>query len=115
MWKLKKISTDEILSGPAPLPENWGPIFGLSGVTDRLQDLSWLGDTYSDMGWFELTQEEVARFTAQQLLQECEGVLEDATLTVEQKSKWVAYIHVLENVQTIAGFPSNVVWPVKPE
>jgi hypothetical protein len=115
VWKLKKISTDETLSGPAPLPENWGPIFGLSGITDRLQDLSWLGDKYSDMGWFELTEEEIALFTAQQLLEECEGILENDTLTVEQKSKWISYIHALENAKTLAGFPSKVVWPVKPE
>ena len=115
MWKLKKISTNETLSGPAPLPENWGPIFGLSGITDRLQDLSWLGDKYSDTGWFELTEEEIALFTAQQLLGECEGILENDTLTVEQRSKWISYIHALENAKTLAGFPSKVVWPVKPE
>ena len=31
LWQLKKLSDGSALSEPQPLPENWGPIFGLHG------------------------------------------------------------------------------------
>ena len=54
LWQLKNLSTNEALGAPQELPENWGPIFGLSGVKDKLGDLAWVG--LPDQGWFETTQ-----------------------------------------------------------
>ena len=52
LWQLKKLSDGSALNEPQPLPENWGPIFGLAGIQDQLADLGWLGEAYNDMGWF---------------------------------------------------------------
>lgn len=54
LWQLKKISTGEDIGEPKPLPENWGPIFGMHNIKDRLQDLSWLKNPdIEDLGWFD--------------------------------------------------------------
>ena len=58
MWQLRKLSTKEPLSEAGPLPDNYGPIFGLAGILDKIGDLSWLGDDFADMGWIELSLEE---------------------------------------------------------
>jgi hypothetical protein len=58
LWQLKKISTNEALSEPQPLPENWGPIFGLHGFIEKLGDLSWVG--VPDQGWFDTGVEYIA-------------------------------------------------------
>ena len=52
LWQLINPQTGEKLNEPQQLPENWGPIFGLAGVKDRLGDLSWLGIT--DQAWVEV-------------------------------------------------------------
>jgi len=36
LWQLKNLSTNEALNEPQRLPENWGPIFGMAGIQDRL-------------------------------------------------------------------------------
>lgn len=38
-----------------------------------------------------------------------------AALAVEQQQAWAAYRQALLDVPAQAGFPSDVVWPVKPE
>jgi hypothetical protein len=58
MWQLRKLSTNEALSEAGPLPNNWGPIFGLHGFLDKIGDLSWVGPTYADKGWVQLTDAE---------------------------------------------------------
>ena len=54
MWQLRKLSTNEALSEAGPLPSNWGPIFGMAGIQEKLGDLSWLGEAYSDQGWVQV-------------------------------------------------------------
>jgi hypothetical protein len=115
MWQLRKRSNNENLNRPGELPENWGPIFGMQNITEKLSDLSWLGENFSDMGWFELSQEEIIVLTSEHLLSDCENILEDEKLTVEEKAGWIAYIQNLKNVRVLPGFPLEVVWPVPPK
>lgn len=129
LWQLKKISTNSALNEPAPLPENWGPIFGLSGIKERLGDLSWLGDDYKDMGWFEVGEiddpvtqtvtEDPAKHAlrvARELLQQSDwAVLPDVPMTNGQKTAWLEYRKALREVNLQVGFPNNIHWPNKPQ
>jgi hypothetical protein len=121
-----KLSTDEILSGPGRLPENWGPIFGLSGITDQLGDLSWLGEAYADQGWVQVegeasaiptlaTPAELVWEKAKELLRQSDwSMLPDVPMTVGDKQAWIEYRAALRNIRSQTGFP-DVNWPVKPE
>jgi len=125
LWQLKSLSNGEKLSKVQPLPENWGPIFGLNGVVEKLSDLAWLGEPYSDMGWFEVsateegplkaTAQDLAWEKAKKLLQESDwAMLPDVPMTSGKKSAWVAYRKELREIKSQAGFP-NITWPVSPE
>ena len=125
LWQLTSLSNGAKLSKVQPLPENWGPIFGLSGVVEKLSDLSWLGEAYSDMGWFKVdaaedgplkaTAQDLAWEKAKQLLRESDwAVLPDVPLTSGEKAAWVAYRAELREIRSQAGFP-DVIWPVSPE
>lgn len=130
LWRLKKISTNEYLNEPQPLPENWGPIFGLSGFNDRLQDLSWLGSDYSDMGWFEVgeapdnqseletmsKEEEVLAIVQQLLNSSVDKVAADNTnMTAGDRAAWLEYRRLLREVHLQPDFPENIYWPARPE
>ncbi len=125
MWQLKKISTNETLNEPQKLPNNWGPIFGMAGVQDRLGDLSWLGEAYSDQGWFvvgeapadpvQSTAAELAWERAKKLLQESDwSVLSDVPMTAGDKALWIEYRRSLREIRLQSGFPSDIQWPVSP-
>lgn len=123
LWQLKKLSTNEALNEPQRLPENWGPIFGMGGIKDRLGDLSWLGDAYADQGWFEvgeetsppLTADEANATIAQMLINTAWAVAEDdLTVTKGQRADWMAFRQALRNIPLQAGFPTNIVWPTEP-
>ena len=123
MWQLKKLSTGEALNEPQKLPENWGPIFGMGGIKDRLGDLSWLGDAYADQGWFEAGEETPATLTAdeanatiaQRLKDTAWAVAEDdLTITKGQRADWMAFRQALRNIPLQAGFPTTIVWPAEP-
>ncbi len=125
MWQLIKLSTNEALSEAGPLPNNWGPIFGMEGVQDKLGDLSWLGEYYTDQGWVQVegasnavaesTPAELAWEKAKQQLRESDWVmLPDVPMTVEEKQQWVSYRISLRNIRSQVGFPNSVVWPSKP-
>lgn len=127
LWQLKKLSTGEPLNEPQILPENWGPIFGLHGIKERLGDLSWLNDpTYSDQGWFEVgeappapkqtTKAEIEWNVAKKLLQESDwAVLPDVPMTSGQKADWMEYRKALREIKLQPGFPNEISWPTKPE
>ena len=124
LWQLKKLSTGEALNEPQKLPENWGSIFGMSGVKDRLGDLSWLGDAYADQGWFEvgeettipLTVEEANATIAKRLLDTAWAVAEDnLDMTKGQRANWLAFRQALRDIPLQPGFPTNIVWPTQPE
>ena len=125
LWQLKKLSTGEVLNDPQPLPDNWGPIFGLSGVVDRLGDLSWLGEAYADQGWFVVgdapspatpsTPGELAWEKAKQLLKESDwSVLPDVPMTAGDRALWIEYRRALRELRLHPDFP-NMLWPKAPE
>lgn len=121
MWQLKKLSTNETLSEPGPLPNNWGPIFGLYGFQEKLGDLSWLGPAYADKGWVKLSPEEqeaieIAAVTdkVQTLKAEAEERLKSSDLTVGLKTALNEYLLALDNVCLCADFHCNPKFPIKP-
>jgi hypothetical protein len=126
LWQLKKISTNQALNEPQKLPENWGPIFGLPGIQDRIGDLSWLGEAYADQGWVvvegeaptdpvQSTQAELAWEKAKRLLQESDwAVLSDVPMNKTQKTLWIEYRRGLREVRLQPEFPSNINWPTIP-
>ena len=123
LWQLKKLSTGEALNEPQRLPENWGPIFGMGGVKDRLGDLSWLGDAYADQGWVEVGEEAAIPMTADeanatiaQLLKDTAwAVAEDnLTITKGKRADWMAFRQALRDIPLQSGFPTNIVWPTEP-
>ena len=123
MWQLKKLSTGEALNEPQRLPENWGSIFGMGGIKDRLGDLSWLGETYADQGWFEVGEETPATMTTdeanatitQMLINTAWAVAsDDTTITRGQRADWIAFRQALRDIPLQAGFPTNIVWPTEP-
>lgn len=121
LWQLRKISTSEALSPAGELPNNWGPIFGLAGVQDRIGDLSWLGDAYSDKGWFQLTESEEHDFFKQKvdaelssLKAEANNTIGSSGITVEQKKKWLEYLIMLDKVPFHPDYPKAVPLPAKP-
>lgn len=127
LWQLKKLSTGEPLSEAGKLPEDWGPIFGLSGFKDRLGDLSWLGPKYVDMGWVqvegelppppkEATPAELLWEKAKAELRNTDWLmLPDAPITLEKKIAWKEYRKNLRNIRDQKGFPDNVIWPSEPK
>jgi hypothetical protein len=123
LWQLKKLSTGEALNKSQRLPENWGPIFGLGGIKDRLGDLSWLGDAYADQGWFEVGEEVPALMTAEEASTTVEQLLnasawavavDNTSMTKDQRAKWIDFRLALRDVPAQEGFPTNIVWPTEP-
>lgn len=127
LWQLKKLSTGEALNEPQKLPENWGPIFGMPGIQDRIGNLSWLGEAYTDQGWVvvegeapadpvQATQAELAWENAKRLLRESDwAVLSDVPMNKTQKTLWIEYRRELREVRLQPGFPTNINWPNIPE
>jgi hypothetical protein len=126
LWQLKKISTGEALNSPQRLPENWGPIFGMAGIQDRLGDLSWLGNAYADQGWVvvgedtdsstPLTPAELAWFDAKQRLKNSDwAMLPDVPMTAGNKALWIEYRKALREIRLQPDFPTSINWPVKPD
>ena len=123
LWQLKKLSTGEALNEAQSLPENWGSIFGMAGVKDRLGDLSWLGDAYTDQGWVEVGEPstvtmsvEVANATIEQMLKNTAWAVasDNTSSTREQFAQWMEYRQALREVHLQVGFPTNIVWPAEP-
>jgi hypothetical protein len=128
---LRKLSTNQNLNEPQPLPENWGPIFGMHGFTEKLGDLSWLGDPeLTDKGWFEtsipdtgttdieagLTKAEQVWNTAKKQLAASDwSMLPDVPMTAGDKTLWIEYRRALREIRSQDGFPDSVSWPAMPE
>lgn len=124
LWQLKRISTNQALNEPQNLPENWGPIFGLSGVKDKLGDLSWVG--LEDQGWFEVegtlpssgvsSLSDIEWNKAKGLLIDSDwSMLPDVPMTAGDKEKWIEYRKALREIKLQEGFPDTISWPAKPE
>lgn len=126
LWQLKNLSSGEALNEPQRLPENWGPIFGLSGFIDRIGNLGWLGEAYNDTGWVVVgdapalptasTPAELEWERAKQLLRESDwSVLPDVPMTSGDKALWIEYRRALRDIRLQSGFPNDIQWPVAPE
>lgn len=126
LWQLKKLSSGEALSEPQKLPENWGPIFGLSGFIEKIGELSWLGDAYNDTGWVVVgiappdpatsTKAELEWERAKQMLRESDWtMLSDVPMTKGDKALWIEYRRALREIRLQAGFPAEIMWPAIPE
>ena len=126
LWQLKRLSNGEALNEPQPLPENWGPIFGLHGFVDRLGDLSWLGDAYNDQGWVQVgeappapavaTKAQLEWDRAKKMLQESDwSMLPDVPMASGTKAAWIEYRRALREIRLQAGFPDSIIWPTRPE
>jgi hypothetical protein len=126
LWQLKNLKTGAALNEPQKLPENWGPIFGMPGITDRIGDLSWLGESYADMGWVvvgeappepaQATAADLVWDRAKTLLADSDwAMLPDVPMTNSQKTAWIAYRKALREIRLQVGFPTNIVWPKAPE
>ena len=126
LWQLKKLSTGEALNEPQPLPENWGPIFGLHGFADRLGDLSWLGEAYNDQGWVQVgeappppavaTKAQLEWDRAKKMLQESDwSMLPDVPMASGTKAAWIEYRRALREIRLQPDFPDSIIWPTRPE
>jgi len=125
LWQLKKLSTNEPQGEVQKLPENWGPVFGMAGIQDKLGDLSWLGDAYADLGWVvvgemtppaEADEKTLANARAENDLRASDWtMLPDVPMTVAKREEWIQYRKVLREVSLQTGFPTEIRWPTKPE
>lgn len=120
---MKKLSTNEPLNEAQRLPDNWGPIFGLHGVKDRLGDLSWVGPEYIDQGWVEvgeettipLTEDQARNTISERLKQSAWAVAIDNTeITKEDLGIWLTYRQALRDIPRQSGYPDIINWPEEP-
>ena len=123
LWQLKNLETGEALNEAQKLPENWGPIFGMGGIVDRLGDLSWLGEAYANQGWVQVGEEAPVPMTADEAnatiakrLKDTAWAVasDDVAITKEQRAGWIAFRQALRDIPLQAGFPTEIVWPTEP-
>ena len=121
MWQLRKLSTNEALSEAGPLPNNWGPIFGLHGFLEKIGDLSWVGPAYVDQGWVELVDAEqetlrkaeiIARVQAEKDV--ANAALSNHAITVGEKMAWGDYLLALDAVCRCPDFDCDPKFPIRP-
>jgi hypothetical protein len=122
MWQLRKLSTNEALSEAGPLPNNWGPIFGLHGFLDKIGDLSWIGPAYADKGWVELTDVEQKAVKEKEAMARVEAekayayaALNDSTITVAEKIVWDNHLLALDSACLCPDFACDPKIPVRPD
>jgi len=121
MWQLRKLSTNEPLSEAGPLPNNWGPIFGLHGFLDKLGDLSWIGPSYADQGWIQLTEEEQEVIRTAEIKARVEAekaiatkALSNPEITIGEKTAWSEYLIALDAACLCPDFDCNPNFPARP-
>lgn len=122
LWQLKNPKTNENIGDPQPLPENWGPIFGMEGVKDRLGDLSWVG--IDDRCWIEvevpeptidmkaLVDNQIAHFLKESLSMVSP---DNHGITKAQWQAWMEYRKKLQEIPLQPNYPQEVFWPARPE
>lgn len=121
MWQLRKLSTNEPLSEAGPLPNNWGPIFGLHGFLEKIGDLSWIGPTYAGQGWVELTEAEQEEIRKAKVMARVEAekatadtALNNPAITVEGLTAWSEYLIALDAVCLCPDFDCDPKFPIRP-
>ena len=121
MWQLRKLSTNEPLSEPGPLPNNWGSIFGLHGFLEKIGDLSWIGPAYADQGWVELIDTEQEAVGKAKVMARVEAekaaantALSNPAITVGEKMVWGDYLVALDAVCLCPDFDCDPKFPPRP-
>ena len=124
LWQLKRLSDGEPLNEPQPLPENWASIFGLANLGEKLHDLSWIGPSYTDMGWFIVgeipdapapTDEEIMWEKAKGLLRNTDWtMMPDVPMTSDTRRAWEDWRRFVREIRSHPDFP-NVAIPAAPE
>ena len=122
MWQLRRLSTNEALSEPGPLPNNWGPIFGLSGIKEKISDLSWIGPAYSDQGWIKLTESEELAIASEKIIDKAakekeyaNQALSNPSITVGEKIAWNEYLFALDEACICSDHDCHPYFPVRPD
>ena len=122
LWQLINPQTGEKLNEPQQLPENWGPIFGLHGVKDRLGDLSWLGIT--DRAWVEvdvpdpvIDQKAIVDAQITQMLVDSLPMVavDNTSISKGKRQEWVVYRRKLKELHLQPNYPDSMEWPARPE
>ena len=122
---MKRLSNGEELNEPQELPENWGPVFGLTDCEEKLSDLSWIGSEHEDTGWFYVddkppppepaSREDLIRQEAWDRLRESDWrMLSDEPITAGKRAEWVAYRQELRRVHVSSVFSDNFKMPNPP-
>jgi len=125
LWQLKRLSSGEKLNEPQPLPENWGPVFGLANLEDKLGDLAWIGPDHVDTGWFHVgdeppppepaSREDLIRQEAWDRLRECDyRVLPDEPILAGKRAEWVEHRRELRRIHQTKNFPLGFEIPKAP-
>ena len=121
MWQLRKLSTNEALSNAGPLPNNWGPIFGLHGFLEKIGDLSWLGSAYANQGWIQLTAAEQETIRAAEVKARVEAektiattALSNPAITIGEKTAWSEYLLALDAACLCPDFDCDPKLPSRP-
>ena len=126
LWQLKNLQTMEPLTEPQTLPENWGPVFGLANLEDKLDDLAWIGPDHVNTGWFHVgdepplpepaSREDLIRQEAWDRLRECEWrMLPDEPITAGVRSAWDEHRRELRRIHQTKHFPLGFELPTPPE
>ena len=115
-WLLLNNKTGGVEHGPGALPENWGPVFGVSGFIDD-HGVSMAAVGMPDLEWVECEQPEPETVdisaTVNALLAESDwSVLPDSEITVRERAEWVQYRRALRQIKRQRGGKIN--WPMKP-
>lgn len=92
----------------------------MSGVKDRLGDLSWLG--ISDRAWIEVDvsdlQNDPKALVDDQIahhIKESEDMLKKENITKGEQAAWIDYKLALQEIPLQFGYPNEVRWPARPE
>lgn len=121
MWQLRKLSTNKALSEAGPLPNNWGPIFGLHGFLDKIGNLSWIGPAYADQGWVQLTDAEQVAIRTAEVKARVEAekavantALSNSAITIGEKTAWSEYLLALDAACLCPDFDCDPKLPARP-
>lgn len=129
MWQLRDLITGENLNDPQPLPENWGPIFGMQGYEDKLGDLSWLGDKQLyKKGWVKVGLETIPEpvriensilipLQIEKILSETvdKVAADNLEITRGERADWIEYRRLVRAIPRQPGYPDKVRWPIAPK
>tara|TARA_R110000822_G_scaffold188729_2_gene327788 strand:- start:506 stop:913 length:408 start_codon:yes stop_codon:yes gene_type:complete len=125
LWQLINKNTKVPQNEPMLLPDQWGPIFGMHGVKERLSDLSWVN--LPDLAWIETdievpdpppppTEKDHLNERIKKYLAKSDwAMLPDVPMTIAEKQEWIKYRKQLRDVKKQKGYPKNVTWPIAPD